>query len=228
MGPPKKGFTKLLNLFNYLQLCMMKNIKAIILDLGAVILNINYQNAVDEFKKIGIKNPSSLYSKKQQNNLFNQIEKGEISEEKFLSELQKLSMVKDLKKIKFAWNSMILDLPESRIKLIKKIKHDYPIFLLSNTNSIHIAEFKKKIGDKRYNEFYNLFNKVYYSHKIGIRKPDVDAFQIILKENKLTPSEVFFIDDSPQHINGAKSIGIKTHHLLDNEDLINLFPDTTL
>ena len=206
----------------------MKNIKAIILDLGAVILNINYQNAVDEFKKIGIANPSFLYSKKQQNNLFNQIEKGEISEEKFLSELQKLSMVKDLKKIKFAWNSMILDLPESRIKLIKKIKHDYSIFLLSNTNSIHIAEFKRKIGDKRYNEFYNLFNKVYYSHKIGIRKPDIAVFQIILKENKLQPSEVFFIDDSLQHIIGAKSIGIKTHHLLDNEDLINLFPDTTL
>ena len=62
---------------------------------------------------------------------------------------------------------MILNLPDSRVKSIQKVKSKYKIFLLSNTNSIHIAEFKRKIGDLKYYKFYNLFEKIYYSHEIG-------------------------------------------------------------
>ena len=87
---------------------------------------------------------------------------------------------------------------------------------------------KKKLGDNEYTEFYNLFDKVYYSYKIGFRKPQAEAFTIILNQNKLSAHEVLFIDDSPQHIEGAKKLGIKTHHLQDNEDLTNLFPDIVL
>ena len=104
----------------------------------------------------------------------------------------------------------------------------YSIFLLSNTNVIHISEFKKKIGSKRYKEFYNLFDKVYYSYKIKYRKPHAKAFRFILNQNELSPNEVLFIDDSPQHIEGAKTLGIKTHHLQHNEEITTLFPDITL
>jgi len=206
----------------------MKNIKAIIFDLGAVILNINYQNTINEFEKLGVKNPSSFYSKKAQNNLFNKIETGEISEREFLLKLQKETPNASIKQVKNAWNAMLLDLPEKRINLLKKINQNYSIFLLSNTNTIHIAKFEKILGRNQYHEFYNLFNKVYYSHKIGFRKPQIEAFQIILDENKLSPNEVLFIDDSPQHIEGAKKLGIKTHHLQDNKEVATLFPDTVL
>ena len=81
---------------------------------------------------------------------------------------------------------------------------------------------------KKYNEFYNLFHKVYYSYKIGFRKPHAKAFQLILNENKLTTHEVLFIDDSPQHIEGAKKLGIKTYHLEDNQEVTTLFPDIIL
>ena len=121
----------------------MKNINAIIFDLGAVILNINYQNTIDEFKKLGLINESAFYSKKEQANLFNQIEIGEISNKEFLLRLQKRAPNVTLKKIKNAWNAMLLDLPENRINLLKKLIQNYSVFLLSNTNAIHIAEFKK-------------------------------------------------------------------------------------
>ena len=211
-----------------MQLCKMKNIKAVIFDLGAVILNINYQNTINEFKKLGVKNPESFYSKAAQINLFNQLETGEISEIEFLLELQKETSNASIKQIKNAWNTMLLDLPKNRIDLLKKLRFNYSIFLLSNTNSIHISEFKKRIGDMRYNEFYNLFDKVYYSHKIGFKKPEAKAFQLILEENKLSAHETLFIDDSPQHIKVAKKLGIKTHHLEDNEEVTTLFPDIIL
>lgn len=206
----------------------MKNIKAIIFDLGAVILNINYQNTIDNFKKLGIRNLSSFYSKKFQINLFNQIETGKISEKEFLFSLQKKTKNASIKQIKDAWNSMLLDLPKQRIQLLKKLKKNYSIFLLSNTNTIHIAKIKKNLGEEKYNEFYNLFDQVYYSHEIGIRKPDPEAFMVILGEHQLYANQFLFIDDSPQHISGAKKLGILTHHLKNKQELTTLFPDITL
>ena len=206
----------------------MKNVKAIIFDLGAVILNINYQNTIDGFEKLGVKNTTSFYSKKTQTHLFNQIETGKISQKEFLLQLQKETSDASIQQVKNAWNAMLLDLPEERIKLLKSLNQNYAIFLLSNTNALHICEFKKKLGNKKYTEFYNLFDKVYYSHKIGFRKPQAEAFTIILKQNKLSAHEVLFIDDSPQHIEGAKKLGIQADHLQDNEEVTTLFPDIVL
>ena len=206
----------------------MKNIKAIIFDLGNVILNINYKNTIDGFKKLGIKDASSFYSKKIQSDIFNQIEEGKITKEEFLLNIQKKTSNASIKEIKYAWNAMLLDLPRKRINLLKKLSSNYNIFLLSNTNIIHIAEFKKKIGSKEYNQLYNLFNKVYYSYEIGLRKPKSKAFNLILNENNLSPNEVYFIDDSIQHIRSARKLGIHSFHLKDRQDVTSLFPGITL
>ncbi|MDG1348912.1 MAG: HAD family phosphatase [Flavobacteriales bacterium] len=206
----------------------MKNSKAIIFDLGAVILNINYQNTIDAFIKLEVKNASTFYSKKVQTDLFNQIETGKITAEKFLTELQRETKNATIKQVTDAWNAMLLDLPEDRLELIKALKKEYRIYLLSNTNEIHIDAIKEQLGDKKWNGFSNLFDKMYLSHEVGMRKPNTEVFEHILVEQKLKAEEVFFIDDSPQHIEGAKKLGIKTHHLLDNKDITSLFPDIIL
>jgi putative hydrolase of the HAD superfamily len=206
----------------------MKKYKAIIFDLGAVILNINYQNTIDEFTKLGIKNAAIFYSKKVQTDLFNQIETGVISSNKFLKALQKETKNANIIQIEHAWNSMLLDLPQERLELIKKLKNNHMIYLLSNTNAIHIDAFKKQLGNTKWLAFCKLFDKMYLSHELGLRKPDVKIFEHILKEQTLKSEEVFFIDDSPQHIASAKKIGIHCYHLPDDKDIIALFPDITL
>ena len=206
----------------------MKNIKSIIFDLGVVLLNIDYQKTIIEFDKLGISKASEFYSKKIQNNIFNLLECGKISEKSFVKKIQLICKNASKKQILFAWNALLLDLPQKRVELLKNLKRKYPIYLLSNTNSIHISEFRRQIGEELYIEFYNIFNKVYYSHEIGYRKPNAEAFKIILEENNLKPNEVLFIDDSPQHIEGAKRLGIQSHHLQDNEKITTLFPDIIL
>ena len=124
----------------------MKKCKAIIFDLGAVILNINYQNTIDEFTKLGVNNAATFYSKKVQTNLFNQIETGMISSNEFLKALQKETKNANINQVEKAWNAMLLDLPEERVQLIKKLKNNHSIYLLSNTNAIHIDAFKKQLG----------------------------------------------------------------------------------
>jgi len=203
----------------------MKNIKAIIFDLGAVILNINYQNTIDAFSKLGVKNASTFYSKKVQTNLFNQIETGNITAEKFLTELQKKTNNASINQVSDAWNAMLLDLPEGRLRLIQSLKKKYLIYLLSNTNAVHIDAFKKKTGNMKWEKFCNLFDKMYLSHEVGLRKPNAAIFEYLLREQNLKPEEVFFIDDSPEHIEGANKLGIKNHHLKNGEEITALFPD---
>ena len=206
----------------------MKKCKAIIFDLGTVILNINYQNTIDEFTKLGVKNAATFYSKKIQTDLFNQIETGMISSNEFLKALQKETNNANIKQVEQAWNAMLLDLPQERLQLIKKLKNNHTIYLLSNTNAIHIDAFKKKLGNTKWLAFCKLFEKMYLSHELGLRKPDVKIFEYILKEQELKAEEVFFIDDSPQHIAGAKKLGLHCHYLLDDENIISLFPDIVL
>ncbi|HIG32086.1 MAG TPA: HAD family phosphatase [Flavobacteriales bacterium] len=160
-----------------------------------------------------------------QTNLFNQIETGEITAEKFLSELQKETNNASINQVSEAWNAMLLDLPENRLAVIQSLKKEYSIYLLSNTNTIHVDAFKKKIGKEKWIKFCNLFDKMYLSHEVGLRKPNTAIFEYILEEQNLKPEEVFFIDDSTEHIEGANKLGIKTYHLKNGEEIATLFPD---
>lgn len=100
--------------------------------------------------------------------------------------------------------------------------------MLSNTNEIHIQKIKELVGEKTFSEFYNLFDKIYFSYKINKRKPNFEAFQLILFENKLIADEVLFIDDSIQHIKSAKKLNIETLHLKQNQEITKILSELVL
>ena len=205
----------------------MNKIKNIIFDLGGVILNLDYAKTVDEFKKIGLLNFQDLYSQKMQNILFDDFEKGEVSSAEFISCLIDSENLK-IKEIDFinAWNAMLLEIPIKKLEFINSLKKDYKVFLLSNTNEIHIYKFEDDLKkNNMLNQFYKCFDKVYYSSRMGKRKPEENCFKQVLEENQLVPQQTLFIDDSIQHIKGAKRVGIETFHLKKNKSIIDLVPD---
>lgn len=187
-------------------------IKNIIFDLGGVIYNIDYQLSIDSFVKLGITDFRVKYSQATQSDLFDLLETGRITPKQFYEGIRKESGL-DLteEQIDKAWNAMLLGLPPHRIPLLRKISGNYRIFLLSNTNAIHIpvfnAEVNRQFGE---NVFHSLFEKIYFSYMVNMRKPDSEIFEFVLNENRLRPEETFFIDDSKQHIEGAQKTGINT------------------
>ena len=98
-----------------------------------------------------------------------------------------------------------------------------PIYLLSNTNIIHlnaiIPAMESVAGSK--DGFEAAFQKVYYSHEVGLRKPHAAIFEHVIDENALVPEKTLFIDDSVQHVEGAKRVGLQVHHLV--EDVTKIF-----
>jgi putative hydrolase of the HAD superfamily len=205
----------------------MTEIKSIIFDLGGVILNLDYSKTEYEFKKIGVLHFKELYNQKKQTILFDDFEKGKIKPEVFISSLKDSENLK-IREIDFinAWNAMLLEIPIEKLQFINGLKKDYKIFLLSNTNEIHIKKFEDDLKKNNMLEkFYKCFDKIYYSSRMGKRKPDENCFNQVLEENGLVAEKTIFIDDSIQHIEGAEKVGIKTFHLEKNKSILDLVPD---
>ena len=187
-----------------------------------------YKKTEHAFSRIGVKNTSKFYSKQAQEEIFNQLECGELSEEKFIRNLKKYTKNASKHEIINAWNSMLLDLPDEHILLLEKLRKKYSLFLLSNTNIIHINEIKKQLGEKKWLRFCKNFKKVYLSYEVGMRKPNIEIFNHIIKDQLIEKNETLFIDDSVQHIKGAKKVGLNTYHIKSNEQVSSLFPDIAL
>lgn len=203
----------------------MKGIKHIIFDLGGVILNINYQLTYNAFQELGVKDFTSLYNQFTLNNLFGDLETGRIEKGDFLAEMQKHAPEGTAdQQIIDAWNAMLLDFPVRRLQILQQLRQHYNLYLLSNTNAIHLEAFNNILQQSRgipsLNEF---FDKAYYSHLIGLRKPEKEAYQLVLEENGLNPSETLFIDDTLPNIEGAKLVGLETIHLLPPKTIADIF-----
>jgi putative hydrolase of the HAD superfamily len=187
-------------------------IKNIIFDLGAVVLNIDFQLSADAFRKLGIDDFESLYSRAVQDMLFVNMEKGIISPNDFRNTLRKLSNLplSDIE-IDDAWNALILDFPKERLQLIGKIKSNYRIFLLSNTNKIHYDIYQEDLK-KNHNidGLESIFEKTWMSHQLKMRKPDDDIYVYALNDANIRAEETVFIDDSIQNIRTANNLGIRT------------------
>ena len=205
----------------------MTKIKNIIFDLGGVILNLDYTKTDKEFHKLGLNNFSKLYSKKKQSKIFDDFEKGRFSAEKFIFLIKQSEKLK-IKDSDFrnAWNAMLLEIPKERMEFIKRLKKDYNIYLLSNTNEIHIKKFEADLRKNNWlRDFQDCFDQVYYSSNMGMRKPDYDCFNKVLEDHNLKAHETLFIDDSLQHIEGAKKVGINAYLLNKEDSILRLVPD---
>jgi putative hydrolase of the HAD superfamily len=191
---------------------MIKGIKHIIFDLGGVILNIDYQLTSKAFKQLGVNNFDELYSQKEQIQLFDELETGKIDNTAFFDRFNVLLNTSlSHQQIEVAWNAMLLDWPIRRLQILQQLQNQFDLFLLSNTNSIHEAAFTKSLEQTHgLSSIALFFDKAYFSHRLGLRKPDTRTFEHILQKHQLNPSKTLFIDDSIQHINAADSIGIKT------------------
>ena len=194
-------------------------IETIIFDFGDVFINLDKQATPLGLKKLGLEKWST-----QIDSLNFNFEKGLISKIDFLDGLNNLVPNANQKEVLDAWNGVLLDFPMYRLEFLEKISKKYQLFLLSNTDSIHINYFKDRNGDDFYNRFYNCFEKVYFSYDLGMRKPDIEIYNFVINENNLIPEKTLFVDDNFDNIEGAKKTRLQVWHLLKGkEDVIELF-----
>ena len=207
----------------------MTVIKNILFDLGGVLYHIDYRLSIEAFENLGIESFHEHFSQKKQSYLFDRLETGQISEKDFIKEIKAILPNCTKEKIINAWNRLLIGLPKENIQLLQALSKKYQLFLLSNTNSIHIKQLNKLLyKDYNLKSLDPLFDKIYLSHQIGMRKPNRETFKWVLKDAKILANETLFIDDSIQHINNAKKVGIQTQLWGSNKSLNKFFFDKFL
>ncbi|HPF91832.1 MAG TPA: HAD family phosphatase [Flavobacteriales bacterium] len=197
----------------------------LLLDLGGVLIDVDYHATARAFRALGHPEFDRLYSKAQQDHLFDGFETGALSPAEFRDRIrQVLDPSLSDAVIDANWNAMLGSIPPERIELVSRLKERYQVLLLSNTNAIHVPSFEAIIArENGISDFKALFHGAYYSCEIGQRKPEAAAYHHVLERHNADPRRTLFIDDSIQHVHGARAAGLNAEHLeLANEDVIGL------
>ncbi len=200
----------------------MQNIKNIILDYGNVIFSIDFSLAQRAFEKLGVNKFKEIYGHLAQNDIFDSFDKGTISAAEFRDRIRVLGNDISLtdEQIDEAWNALLIGVREGHHELLLQLKEKYRLFLLSNNNEIHyqwIMEYLQREHGLSDNAAF--FEQDYYSHLMGMRKPDAEIFQFVMDRHGLIPAQTVFVDDSPQHIATAERLGLQAYLLKTGDTL---------
>jgi FMN phosphatase YigB (HAD superfamily) len=199
-------------------------VNAIIFDFGDVFINLDKQATQDQLEQLGL---TAWHQDLDELNVA--FEKGNCTREAFLNGFQKHLPKASQEEILAAWSAVLLDFPLYRLEFLQLLSKKYRLFLLSNTDAIHIDTFEQKTGSSFYSAFYQCFEKVYFSFEVGMRKPDAEIYLHVLQQNELSPKRTLFVDDKKENTDAAAALGLRVWNLqVGKEDVVDLFEKNSL
>lgn len=191
---------------------VIQMIKNIIFDLGNVLIPLDFDRTQNALISL-LKNPTEGGPLVMQ--LVKRYEVGEISTPIFINGFLRLSHTNtQAVDVVRAWNSIFLDIPQESIDLLQELRQNYSVFILSNTNELHIdyvnRQLQRKYGVEDLND---LVDKAYYSHDMKLAKPDNRIYLNLLESANIKAEESVFIDDLKENIVAAIDRGLHGIHL---------------
>ncbi len=203
------------------------SLKALIFDLGGVIVDLSVDHTLQAFSELSGFEKEKVKDIYYSSEGFEAYEKGLITDDDFRNLVRETySISSSAAVIDASWNAMIRGLPVRKLQLMEELMKTYSVYLLSNTNSIHIAYVNEVVlpGIGHHGRTLDsYFHHAYYSHVMKKRKPNADIFEQVLEENNLLPEYTLFLDDNRDNIEGAIQLGIKTFHVTTPDLILDYF-----
>ncbi|RYU79535.1 HAD family hydrolase [Hymenobacter persicinus] len=186
----------------------------LLFDFGGVIINIDYQLTVDAMRTLSRAGSTIEFNQQSQSELFDHLETGRLTPDEFRTGLrQHYNLEATDAQLDAAWNAMLLDVPAERLAFIAELRaQGHQTALLSNTNQIHIEEINRRLRTQYglQHGIADCLDRVFYSQQVGLRKPGDEIFAHALREMNWEAAETLFIEDSFQHIETARRLGLHT------------------
>lgn len=211
---------------------MLKNL---IFDLGDVIIPIDMGAPIRNFAELAglpIDDVTALWK---QHNLWHQFETGMVDDAAFRQHVRHLLRQNNRPAteewtdeiIDTAWNTILLDLPTERVDRILELKESgkYRLFLLSNTNAIHIRQVNQMLAALGRPSLNELFEQLFLSHEVGMAKPSPEIYQHVLEAVGIVAEETAFYDDNAANIEAASALGIQAVHVVPPKTIIEYTAD---
>lgn len=202
----------------------MAAIKNILFDLGNVLLDLHLDKTEEAFRDLLQEEFEDAYLKYEADRLFERLEVGKISPFEFIKGMcsaADVPMSDD--DVIDSWNALLGDLPMARLDFLKQLAQNYKIYLLSNTNAIHMMwlnDYLREQYDLRMRDFTDLFSKHYFSFEIQLRKPHKAIFAYVIQDAGIDPAETLYVDDREDNIQTARELGFQTYHHNPQVDII--------
>lgn len=200
-------------------------IQNLIFDMGNVIIDIDISLTLKALKNGLSENEFLLADEFMRSDLHEAFESGNINEKEFRNGIR-MAFDKDWEDewIDRVWNTLLLTIPKERINLLKVLRKDYNLYLLSNTNSIHFKVVEEMFEkDHPEDTFLGLFDRVFLSHEMGLRKPDSKIYEKVVEEIGAQPQTCIFFDDLQENLNAAKEVGLQTYLIDHPKALVEYF-----
>lgn len=189
----------------------MKPVKALLFDLGNVLLPIDLVRSYEAFSALS-SNYSALQIEQitQEEGLWRAYEAGLVDEDTFRLSIQnRFQFSCSDETFDQAFNALILGFHGDVYELLADLAKQFDLYLLSNTSSIHARVFMNERVGPEGQHVFDLFKKIYLSFEMGLIKPDPRIYEQVLIENNLLASEVMFFDDNFSNIESAKRVGVQ-------------------
>ncbi len=201
-----------------------QRIANIVFDWGGVITEIDFDRAIEGFKKMGYNGFTTQSGNYPHNALMQQFEIGRVEPEQVIEFLQSgMSRSVTPDEIWKVWNSLLLTTRKEHLDLLQKLKKKFRLALLSNTNIIHVSHYRQYLQEVYDLDFFSLFEKHYLSYELHMRKPDPEIFEHVISDSAVIPGETLFIDDLETNIDAADRGGFIALHFPKNAPLEKLF-----
>jgi len=203
-----------------------RSIKNLIFDLGGVILDLSVDTSLKSFANLSGIEESTVKRLYVSTPEFEFYEKGGMSDADFREFVKTLFRIDAPdESLDACWNAMLVGFPRKKLELLETLKRTYNVYLLSNTNSIHLEHINNILLPRvnHHSSLDSFFHRAYYSHRMKKRKPDAEIFEQVLSEGKLLPSETLFLDDNQSNVEGAAKLGIKTVHVVNPDMIFDYF-----
>ena len=196
------------------------NISTLIFDFGGVLIDLDMNQSILNFKKLGVENVENYLSNFGQSGFFMQLEKGKISAEEFRSEIRKMTTntITD-KEIDDAWNAFLVRIPSEKLDIVYQLRKKFRVIMLSNTNAIHFPYAERTFFSYKNRGIDEYFDKCYRSYDMKMAKPDAEIFEAILSQEQVAANQCLLLDDGPKNIEQAQKMGFQTYFVDPKEDL---------
>ncbi|MEM0941113.1 MAG: HAD family phosphatase [Bacteroidota bacterium] len=202
---------------------LLRGIDAIIFDFGNVLIDLDYPRIIQEFKKVATKNQDNIRKLIMNSKVMMKFETGEIGPERFRASVNKI-LGMDLSEDNFdqIWNSMLKSITKERMDKVLKIRNKFDTYILSNSNILHEIAFEEMVMDATGKlSIREYVKKTYFSHEVGMRKPNRDIYEFVIEDINNYASRMLFLDDRLDNIEAARAVGMKAIQIFNPDRQLN-------
>lgn len=183
---------------------MTRAIKALLFDLGGVIIDISFEKALERWSYYSGANPDTLESLFKPDFCYEQHERGEIEAKAYFASLRtSFGVTLSDEQFEDGWNAIFLGEITQTVELLKRLEGKVRLYAFSNTNTTH-----KLFWSKEYSSALAPFERIFVSSDMGKRKPEREAFVHVAAEVGLELEEMMFFDDTEENVLAARALGM--------------------